>query len=92
MLLQKRVIRIINLEAYDAHGEPTFKELELLTFFQVCLFHLGGFFYHTGYHLFQRVNEIHAYNTWNLNFYSIPRTNIRQFSVTDHSVNLFNSI
>ena len=42
VLLQKRVVRIINKAVYDAHTEPMFNDLGLLPFQKIYLFHLGN--------------------------------------------------
>ena len=44
-LLQKRVVRIINKEKFDAHTDPIFKELKILKLHDIYLFHLGKFMY-----------------------------------------------
>ena len=43
-LLQKRVVRIINKEKFDAHTDPIFKELKILKLDDIYLFHLGKFY------------------------------------------------
>ena len=45
VLLQKRVVRIINKAVYDAHTEPMFNDLGLLPFQKIYLFHLGKFMF-----------------------------------------------
>ena len=92
-LLQKRVVRIINKEKFDAHTDPILKELKILKLDDIYLFHLGKFMY-----LFQnnllprpfgnlilRTNQVHYYNTRssNQNLFYVPfcRTNLRQFCV-----------
>ena len=44
-LLQKRVIRIINREAYDAPSDPIFKDLNILKLHDIYLLQLGIFMY-----------------------------------------------
>ena len=44
-ILQKRVIRIVNKAAYDAHTEPIFIEFGILPFRKIYLFHLGKFMF-----------------------------------------------
>ena len=41
ILLQKRVVRCINKDAYDAHTDPIFKELRILKFNDIYLLNLG---------------------------------------------------
>jgi hypothetical protein len=45
ILLQKRAVRIVNKEAFDAHADPIFKELKILKFDKLYLFNLGKFMY-----------------------------------------------
>ena len=102
VLLQKRAVRIIGNVAYDAHTDPIFQKLKILTYNQTYRFHLGKFMYL--YHrqmlpvnfnsFFQRVSEIHGYSTRNSSLYAVPlcRTNIRQFSVNYQGVKFFNAL
>ena len=102
VLLQKRVVRIINKAVYDAHTEPMFNDLGLLPFQKIYLFHLDKFMF-----LFHKrmlpanfdnffccVNQFHNYNTRNSKLYYVPfcRTNIKQFSVIYQGVKFSNSI
>ena len=45
VLLQKRAVRIVSKEAFDAHTEPVFHELKILKFENIYLLHLGKFMY-----------------------------------------------
>ena len=45
VILQKRVIRIVNKAYYNAHTEPIFKKLNLLKFQDIHLMHLGQFMF-----------------------------------------------
>ena len=45
ILLQKRVIRIIDKKPFDAHADPIFKELMILKFESIYYFYLGKFMY-----------------------------------------------
>ena len=45
VLLQKRVIRIISREVYDAHTDPLFKKLRMLKLNDIYLLQLGTFMY-----------------------------------------------
>ena len=45
VLLQKRAVRIIGNVAYDAHTDPIFQKLKILTYNQTYRFHLGKFMY-----------------------------------------------
>ena len=103
-LLQKRIVRIINKEKFDAHTDPIFKELKILKLDDIYLFHLGKFMY-----LFQnnllprpfgnlilRTNQVHNYNTRssNQNLFYVPfcRTNLRQFCVHYQGPSFFNTL
>ena len=44
-MMQKRVIRCICGEPYDAHTDPLFKELKILKFDDMYLFNLGVFMF-----------------------------------------------
>ena len=91
VLLQKRVIRIINKDAFDAHTDPIFRDLNLLRLDQIYLYQLGKFMYlyRSGSlpkyfnNYFPMTNEVHSYNTRSAKSYYLPlcRTNIRQFSI-----------
>ena len=45
VLLQKRAVRIVSKEAFDAHTDPVFHELKILKFEKISLLHLGKFMY-----------------------------------------------
>ena len=45
VLLLKKVVSIIWKETYDAHTDPIFEKLKILTFDQTYRFHLGKFMY-----------------------------------------------
>jgi hypothetical protein len=45
VLLQKRIIRIVDKSAYDAHTEPIFRKLKIFPFDKIYSFHLGKFMY-----------------------------------------------
>ena len=87
ILLQKRVIRIINKDAFDAHTDPIFRDLKLQRLDQIYLYQLGKFMYlyRSGslpeyfHNYFPMTNEVHSYNTRSAKSYYLPlcRTNIR---------------
>ena len=80
VLLQKRVIRIINKDAFDAHSGPIFRDLKLLRLDQIYLYQLGKFMYlyRSGslpeyfHNYFPMTNEVHSYNTRSANSYYLP--------------------
>jgi hypothetical protein len=102
ILLQKRIMRILNKEPFDAHSDPIFSELKILKFDKIYLYHLGKFMYL--YHnnllpssfdnLFPRMNQIHKYDTRFSHLYHIPfcRTNIRKFSAIFQAPKFFNTV
>ena len=71
VLIQKRVIRVISKEAFDAHTDPIFQKLCILKFTDVYLLQLGTFMYKYNNNLlpltfdnsFIKINQIHTYNT-----------------------------
>ena len=102
ILLQKRIIRILNKEKFDAHTDPIFSELKILKFDKIYLYQLGKFMYL--YHnnllpssfnnLFPCMNQIHKYGTRFSHLYRIPscRTNIRKVLATFQAPRFFNTL
>ena len=101
VLLQKRVIRIINKDTFDDHTDPIFRDLKLLRLDQIYLYQLGKFMYlyRSGslpeyfHNYFPMTDEIHSYNTRSAKSYYLPlcRTNIRQFSIKYKGPKFFNT-
>ena len=101
-LLQKRIIRILNKSAFDAHTSPIFKKLGLLKLNDICMLQLGQFMFHHKFSLlperfdnmFLKNDQTHTFNTRNSSKYHVPscRTNIRQFSVRFQGPKFFNSL
>ena len=82
VILQKRVIRIVDKSYYNAHTEPIFKKLNLLKFQDIHLLHLGQFMFsfknsilpRKFENIFTTNNQIHNYNTRQLSvFYQGPK-------------------
>lgn len=102
ILLQKRVVRILNKAKFDAHTEPIFKELNLLKFQDIRLLQLGQFMFSfrtstlpTKFNnLFTTNNQIHNYNTRSSQKLHTPlcRLNTRKFSIAFQGAKLFNSL
>ena len=100
--LQKRVVRSINKDAYDAHTDPIFNELRILKFNDIYLLNLGKFMYSYQHGLlpssfndyFIEVNQVHHYNTRSSSDIYTPfcKTKIRQFSVTFQGPKFFNML
>ena len=90
VILQKRIIRIINKSHFNAHTEPIFKDLGILKFNDNHLLQLGQFMYSCKHSFlapkfnnnFSQSNIFHSYNTRNSQAYRLPycRTNTKKFS------------
>jgi hypothetical protein len=101
-LLQKRVIRIINREVYDAHTDAIFRNLNILKLKKIYLFQLGIFMYKCENNLlpanlassFIRTNQVHNYSTRASRLFYVPscRTNIRKFSANYQGPCFYNSL
>ena len=102
VILQKRIIRIINKAHFHAHTDPIFKELGILKFNDIHLLQLGQFMYSCKnsflplrfYNNFSQNNQFHSYNTRNSHAYRLPycHTNIKKFSVFFQGSKFFNSL
>ena len=102
VILQKRVIWIVDKSYSNAHTEPIFKKLNLLKFQDIHLLHLGQFMFsfknsilpRKFENIFTTNNQIHNYNTRHANSFRLPlcRTNIRQLSVFYQGPKFFNSL
>ena len=101
-LLQKRIIRVINKDLFNAHTDPIFSELKILKFDKIYFYHLGITMYRSHNNLlprrfvnvFLKVNQVHNYNTRSSKLYYLPycRTNIRKFSAFYQGPKLFNTL
>ena len=102
VVLQKRVIRIVNKSYYNAHSEPIFKKLNLLKFQDIHFMHLGQFMFSFKNAILPRKfenkfainNQIHSHYTRHAKSFRLPlcRTNIRQFSIFFQGPKFFNSL
>ena len=71
MLLQKRIVSVINKSNFVAHTDALFKKSGLLKFHDICLLQLGQFMHSYKNFLFLKRfdnmfllnNQIHTYNT-----------------------------
>ena len=93
VILQKRVVRIVNKSNFDAPSDPIFKEFHLLKFDDIHSVELGKFM--CSYknqsllpsksvkNAFILNNQTHFYNTKIAHAFNLPfcRTNARQLSV-----------
>ena len=90
VILQKRIIRIINKSHFNAHTDPIFKDLGILKFNDIHLLQLGQFMYSCKNSFlpprfnsnFSQNNQFHFYNTRNSQAYRLSycRTNTNMFS------------
>ena len=102
VVLQKRVLRIIDKQDFGVHTSPIFDELKILKFEDIYLFNLGKFIYQYKHKLLPdcfecpllTVNQIHNYNTRKSSTLSVPycRTNTRLFSVNYQGPKFFNTL
>ena len=101
VILQKRVLRIVNNSTYDANTGPIFKKLKLLKFHNIHLFQLGFFMFFKNftlpskfYNLFFMDSQIHSYNARNVHSFRLPlcRTNTRLFSIYVQGPKFYNSL
>ena len=102
VLLQKRVIRVLDKSKFDAHTDPIFKKLNILKLENICLLQLGLFMYsykksllpNRFKNMFVLNSDIHGYSTRDLMAFRVPlcRTNIRQFSIRFQGPKFFNSL
>ena len=102
ILLQKKAVRIISNKSFDAHTDPLFKELKIMKFNNIYLFHIGKIMYQFKINtlpqslnrMFILNSQIHSYNTRSSNCFHIPkcRTNIRKFSISYQGPKFFNSL
>ena len=71
VILQKRIIRIINKSHFNAHTDPIFKGLGILKFNDIYLLQLGQFVFLQKFlpprfnNNLSQSNQFHSYNTRN---------------------------
>ena len=102
VLLQKRIIRIINHSKFDAHTDPIFKDLRILKFHDTCKLKTGQFVYLCRSKLLPKIfNEMydicntHSHYTRSLKTQlktPFCRTKLRQFAVSYQGSKLYNSL
>ena len=102
VILQKRIIRIINKSHFNAHANPIFKDLGTLKLNDIHLLQPGQFMYSCKNSVllprfnnnFSRCNQFHSYNTRNSQAYRLPycRTNTKKFSPFFQGPKFFNSL
>ena len=102
VILQKRIIRIINKSHFNAHTEPIFKDLGILKFNDIHLLQLGQFMYSCKNSFlpprfnnnFSQSNQFHSYNTRNSQAYHLSycQTNTKKFLPFFQGPTFFNSL
>lgn len=108
VLLQKRIVQILNNSAFDSHTSEIFKNLRLLKFDDICKLQTAQFMFlyennslpHHFEGLFLLKNDVHRYtrnaNEFILNaieFYiATPTPNLRQFSIKYQGPILYNNL
>ena len=90
VMLQERIIRIINKSHLNAHIDPIYKDLGILKFNDIRLLQLGQFMHSCKNSFlplrcnnnFSQSNQFHSYNTRNSQGYRLPycHTNTKKFS------------
>ena len=91
VILQKRVVRIVNNSRYDSHTNSIFKNLRIIKFHDICKLQTGQFMFlyennilpENFENMFKLNKEVHNYDTRSAYEFHIetPRTNLRQFSI-----------
>lgn len=102
VILQKRVVRILNNSRFDAHTNPIFNTLQLLKFNDICKLQTGQFMFSCKnnllpnylQNLFILNSQVHNYNTRRANAFhtASARTKLRQFSVIFRGPIFYNSL
>ena len=80
-MLQKRAVRIIDKESFDAHTDPIFKNLKILKFNCIYLFQLGKLMFQFKNGLLPRTfdskfalnSQVHNYDTRSSKLIDIPK-------------------
>ena len=102
VILQKRIIRIINKSGIDVHTTPIFKNLKLLKFHDINKLQVCQFMFRFKNHLLPSSFEglctsnleVHSHYTRSHHLFHIPskRTKVSQFALSYQGPLLFNSI
>ena len=102
VILQKRIIRIINKSHFNAHANPIFTDLGTLKLNDIHLLQPSQFMYSCKNSVllprfnnnFSRCNQFHSYNTRNSQAYRLPycRTNTKKFLPFFQGLKFFNSL
>ena len=102
--LQKRVIRRVSRNSFDAHANPIFISLRILKFEDIIKLQTHKVMYrykngllHNSFNDMFLLNcdvHVHSYNTRSKNSFRLPywRTNVRKFSLRFQGPKIFNSL
>ena len=101
VILQNRIIRIINKSQFNAHTDPIFNDFGILKFNDIHFLQLGKFMYSCKNsslrprfnNNFYHSNQFHPNSTRNSQAYRLPycRTNTKKFSPFFQGPKFFNS-
>ena len=102
MCLQKRVIRIVSRNSFDARANPIFASLRILKFEDIIKLQIGKvmYLYKNGLlpnsfnDMFLLNCDVHSYNTRSKNSFRFPycRTNVSKFPLRFQGPKIFNSL
>lgn len=102
VVLQKRVVRIVDKQGFGVHTTPIFCKYKLLKFEDIYFFELGKLIFKYQHECLPRcfensfleVNKIHNYATRKADTLYVPycRTNIRLFSVNYQGPKFYNTL
>ena len=102
VILQKKLVRIINFSTYNAHTDTMFSDLKILRFEQINIYTTCIFVYKTVHSLMPNIFQncfhfnfdVHHYSTRYREDLHIPRyrTNICKFAIKYHGPIVWNNI
>ena len=101
-VLQKRIVRVIAGVKPREHSEPLFRNLNILTVFQINVYVIGKFMYQV-YHkktlkvflsMFKFNSDVHGYETRQASHFHLPQPNkkLRKSSLCYRGAIIWNSI
>ena len=102
VILQKKLVRIINFSDYNAHTDPLFSNLKILKFEQINIYLTGIFVYKVTHELMPNIfqnffrfnSDVHFHSTRNKENLYVPqyKTNVCKFAVRYHGPIVWNMI
>ena len=102
--IQKRAIRLITNSEWNAHTAPLFRDMNILTIYQLNLLHVASFMYKVKVHnnllpqyfvnMFMSNCNVHSHNTRQCDDFHVPyhRLVLTSNSIRVFGVNFWNSI